>query len=105
MDVTCPVLYSTRPAGPSERRESNVISSHVKTAHEGEQADLQASQDGNGGTANVEEAARVISKAFTNCITDRSIQTLEQAQTRFINAPRTSGNPLLQNHGGGAYIM
>ncbi|KAJ3533384.1 hypothetical protein NM688_g7288 [Phlebia brevispora] len=34
-------------------------------------ADLQASQNGHGGTANMEEAARVISKAFTSCVTDR----------------------------------
>jgi len=34
-------------------------------------ADLEARQRGLGGTENMEEAARVISKAFTNCVTDR----------------------------------
>ncbi|THH01674.1 hypothetical protein EW026_g1061 [Hermanssonia centrifuga] len=34
-------------------------------------ADLQAQQNGQGGTANMEEAARIISKGFSNCVTDR----------------------------------
>ncbi|THH28418.1 hypothetical protein EUX98_g5768 [Antrodiella citrinella] len=34
-------------------------------------ADLEARQRGQGGTDNMEEAARVISKAFSNCVTDR----------------------------------
>ncbi|KAI0797101.1 PCI domain-containing protein [Abortiporus biennis] len=34
-------------------------------------ADLEARSKGQGGTANMEEAARVLSKAFTNCVTDR----------------------------------
>ncbi|KAH8096699.1 hypothetical protein BXZ70DRAFT_330493 [Cristinia sonorae] len=34
-------------------------------------ADLEARQRGQEGTENMEEAARVISKAFTNCVTDR----------------------------------
>ncbi|CAL1700282.1 unnamed protein product [Somion occarium] len=35
-------------------------------------ADLEARHKGQGDTANMEEAARIISKAFSNCITDRS---------------------------------
>lgn len=35
------------------------------------QADLEASARGLEGTANMEEAARIISKAFSNCVTDR----------------------------------
>ncbi|KAK7696258.1 hypothetical protein QCA50_000911 [Cerrena zonata] len=35
-------------------------------------ADLEARQKGQTDTANMEEAARLISKAFSNCITDRS---------------------------------
>lgn len=34
-------------------------------------ADLEGVNNGQEGTANMEEAARVISKAFTNCVTDR----------------------------------
>jgi len=35
-------------------------------------ADLEARTRGQGGTENMEEAARIISKAFSNCITDRT---------------------------------
>lgn len=35
-------------------------------------ADLQAVQNGQGGTAHMEETARIISRAFSNCVTDRS---------------------------------
>ncbi|GJE84857.1 COP9 signalosome complex subunit 12 [Phanerochaete sordida] len=34
-------------------------------------ADLQAAQNGQGGTEHMEESARVISRAFSNCVTDR----------------------------------
>lgn len=37
------------------------------------QADLEAASRGQDNTANMEEAARVISKAFSSCVTDRYI--------------------------------
>ncbi|KAI0921182.1 hypothetical protein AcW1_004759 [Taiwanofungus camphoratus] len=40
-------------------------------------ADLEASARGLEGTANMEEAARIISKAFSNCVTDRQSQYSE----------------------------
>lgn len=52
------------------------------------QADLEASSRGQEGTANMEEAARIISKAFSSCVTDRQAWYLD-----FILRGCSSGQP------------
>ncbi|KAH9844364.1 uncharacterized protein C8Q71DRAFT_696573 [Rhodofomes roseus] len=45
-------------------------------------ADLEASSRGQEGTANMEEAARIISKAFSSCVTDRQAWMSPYAESR-----------------------
>lgn len=58
-------------------------------AQTGEKADLEGASNGQEGTANMEEAARIISKAFSNCVTDRygNGQYLRSSLLMLLNHP------------------
>ena len=64
---------------------------------------MEARQRGQEGTENMEEAARVISKAFTNCVTDRCC-ALRMKRPSAADHLMAGSLPRL-SHGNGAYTM
>lgn len=54
---------------------------HYREYTHSAQADLEVNTKGQEGTANMEEAARIISKAFTNCVMDRYSSYLHNQTT------------------------
>ena len=71
LDVTCLVLYIKRLERPSFRRRfSNHLQTQIPSTDLFWQADYHAKSNGQKSEC-MEESARIIAKAFGNCMTDR----------------------------------
>jgi len=70
MDFTCTVLDSARPERSRIRREYSQLAHQPLLTQR--QADVHSRAEGQERTDSMEEAARIITKAFGLCLTDRT---------------------------------